>query len=651
MCGFALMLDLHGGPVCQERLGLMTAALRHRGPDDEGYLLGSWLDGTWSERSGPDTADLAVLPPLSPADDGRWSLGVGVRRLAVRDRGPAAHQPMATPRRTAWIAYNGELYGIASLRERLAGLGHTFSTRGDTEVLLAAWERWGAAALDEINGMWAFVVWEPARRRLWCVRDRFGIKPLYYAREGTRLVVASEIKAVRLGLEAALSPDWSAVAEYVATGLTDRGGTTCWREVRQVPPGHLLLVRGRHVEERCWASPQVVEEHQSAEGRMASFHGALDRAVVTHAEADRTVGATLSGGLDSSSIVMAAAAAGIERLDLFTASSEDPAFDERPFAAAVASAAGGRLHVATIDPARIPDELSRLLWHQDEPTVSSSVFAQWCVMREAAAAGTTVVLDGQGADELLAGYPGLAGVHLAETARTAGFGAMRRALHARAARHGDGPARLWLDVLRWSARATDRARARRVLSSFSSGLHPELRASVSVAAGEPSPNDARGGGLAAVRGELLAVSLPPLLRYLDRCAMAFSIEARVPFLDRDVVRAGSALTSADLLHDGWTKWVLRDPRWSRLPEVVRTRVRKNPFAMPDDAWWRGPLRGWLHDVLAPSAVKRQGVLDASAVAAALDRLREPRRSVDAPLWRWVNVTVWLQTRHHPAQAA
>jgi asparagine synthase (glutamine-hydrolysing) len=272
------------------------------------------------------------------------------------------------------------------------------------------------------------------------------------------------------------------------------------------------------------------------------------------------------------------------------------------------------------------------------------MYAQWAVMRCVAAHGVTVVVDGQGADELLCGYPALVGPALADEVFARGPARAWASVNARAGRIRSS--RTALAARGALALLPDRlAVAAGRLTKSTGALSPELAARWDAAAAvdaegfEPLPP----GRLASARARLLATHLPALLRYLDQNAMAWSVEARVPFLDRDVVAAGLALTPDDLWRDGYQKWVLRDPRRSRLPAATRLRARKRAFEAPEASWWRGPLRTWLFDVLAPRAVAQQGLLSPPAIAAALGALA--RDGTVAPaLWRWANVTWWMAAR-------
>jgi asparagine synthase (glutamine-hydrolysing) len=650
MCGIALVVDRDGAGVDPRRLAAMTAALASRGPDDEAFVLGDWPTGA-DRFGGPATDPAAPLPSIFAASRSeRRAIGLGVRRLAIRDPDPRARQPMPG-RRGLWLAFNGEVYNADTIRDELRAGGRRFRSTGDTEVFLAAWEAWGPEALARLSGMWAFAVWDAARRRLWCGRDPLGIKPLYLARTPSAVLVASTPGAIVAGLGVRPAPYAPAVAEYLATGLLDHGAATCFAGIDRVGAGGLVEIDEAGVTERRWAPPLAAAVDRR--DRMARFHDALDRAVASHCAGDRPAGATLSGGLDSGTIVLSAAAApSTPPLTLFTAGFADAGCDERAAAATIAERTPYPWHVAEIGDASdlggatLADDVSAFLSGLDEPVVSSSVYAQWRVMRRAAAAGIRVVLDGQGADELLCGYPALVGPALADDVLAGGPGRAWTALDARAGL-GEG------------SRASLAARgavallpeplalaAGRLAAADTAALHPELAASWHAAAPTMAPGTRRHlppTRLAAARSRLLAVHLPALLRYLDASAMAWSVEARVPFLDRDVVAAGLALDGHDLWRDGWQKWVLRDPRHSRLPDSIRLAARKRAFAAPEAAWWGGPLRAWLRDVLAPATIARQGLLAPAVVGRALDAL--DRGGPAGPeCWRWANLTWWAGTR-------
>ena len=374
-----------------------------------------------------------------------------------------------------------------------------------------------------------------------------------------------------------------------------------------------------------------------------------------HLESDAMVGALLSGGLDSTSILMAASRRGgrheAASMDVFTAVFDQPSVDERRYARAAADAAGARHHLVPIDPRALIDAAPMALWHQDEPVASTSVLAQWLVMKDVAGAGVRVVLDGQGADELLGGYPALIGAHLADLGRT---GAWRRAWREGRAAHAAGLGSLPSLIGRACLEplpAPLRAVLSRVVQRQLHGVHTDL-----AGYWRPAARAARGGGPDALMDAALATlvhanSLPALLRYLDRNGMAWSVEPRVPFLDRRVMAASKALGGGDRFRDGVGKSVLRDAPWSRLPPLVAARRDKLAFSTPERAWWRGPLRTWAADVLDPVAVRRHGVLDPAVVGRVRDELHRGVGEPPAALWRWIDIELWMQSLEQRAARA
>jgi asparagine synthase (glutamine-hydrolysing) len=660
MCGFAALVSLSGAPIDVTRLGRMTRALVHRGPDDEGYLLACQATGQAIGARGRDTIAGVSGPSLAELGDRSWTVGLGVRRLAIRAPGPEGRQPMATPDGRLWVALNGELYGDGGVRGVLSAGGWRFASPCDTETLLAAWRAWGAGALARLNGMFACAVWDGARRCFTAARDSFGIKPLYYAVGRDAVLIGSEIKAILAGLDETPRPEWPVVLDYVAWRTSDHTDATFFEGIRQVPPRSLLAIADGQVRLSSWADADGDRLDRDAAGTReagapagAAFHRAFDAAVDDHLESDARVGATLSGGLDSTSIVMAASrsgARGAAPFDVFTAVFDQPGVDERRYARAAAEAAHARLHLVPIEPRALIDDLPRVLWHQDEPMVSTSVLAQWQVMKRVAAAGVRVVLDGQGADELLAGYPALIGAHLADLFRTGAWGRLfREARSARTAGLGSLPALLGRACLE-PIPAPIRSVLTRLVQRQLHGVHPDL-----AGYWRPAPRASRSTGPDALMEAALATltrsSLPALLRYLDRNGMAWSIEPRVPFLDRRVTAASRALGSVDRFQDGVGKAVLRDARWSRLPPLVAARRDKIAFATPEQAWWRGPLRTWAADVLDPASVARHGVLDPAIVARVRDGLSRGDAEPPAALWRWINIELWMHSLEQRAAGA
>lgn len=605
MCGIFGVWHLKGKSVDRDALRLATNLMRHRGPDDEGYLLIDVSSGNVVPCKGRDTVvglDLPALEQASPDARGSLNMALGFRRLAILDTSPSGHQPMRSHDGRFWIVHNGEIYNYLELRDELKRIGHTFQTRTDTEVLLAAYEQWGPDCLNRFNGMWAFAIWDCLEKKLFLARDRFGVKPLYYASGNGQFTFASEIKALvgRHGLP--FEPGGREIYRYVCTGQMpeSRQGATFFSNVRSVPPGHFMFVQtdGSVRSERYWSLPADTVSSTEADTKtlINGYQDLFLDAIRLRLRSDVPVGSCLSGGVDSSSIVCSISHLlqmdeGVkqigDRQKTFTAVYGEPGpFDERPYAESVVAATGaeGNYVVPTVD--RLLADLGRLAWHQDEPFQSTSMFAQWCVMDRVRERGVTVLLDGQGADEVLAGYrPFLP--FLADLLRQRRFSeavAEARSIQSLVAKpwwrllaralfeHFPAP---W--VRGWQ-------RMRTVHPGELCALNPDF----SRQYGDARPSSAnllpQTDLQQFLRDQIEETSLPHLLRYEDRNSMAFSVESRLPFLDYRLVEYSLRKAAQLCIRQGWTKWILRMAMQSYVPRDVIWRKDKIGFETPEAAW-------------------------------------------------------------------
>ena len=613
MCGIAGILRSDGQPVRREQIERQTDLIAHRGPDD----AGEHVDG---------------------------SLGLGHRRLSLVDLSAAGHQPMASADRALWIVFNGEIYNHVALREQLHALGHSFRSSTDTEVILAAWRQWGAQCVTRFEGMWAFALWDATTRRLFCSRDRLGIKPFYYARTEHGFVFGSEIKAV-LGsglLEPALQHE--ALRLQLVYRARSSAEGTCFAGVQQLPAGHNLLIgEGCFELTRYWNAADFVGRHPAGDTAQA-FRSHIEAAVYSHLRGDVAVGACLSGGLDSATLVALAAPAVSQPLQTFSVTYPGTRYDESSFIHALtAQVERLQTHESAPDGSDIVEVLRRSTWHYEEPGWGGSVYSWWQVMKAVHAGGIKVVLNGQGADELLAGYPRYYLTWLRQLMRQGRLSELRSNFRGFRAMQGVSSAALLRDMATpyWPGWL------RRVLRMAGRGqayddrfLSAELRGLASVSA-ERSARRAFADLDQHLLSDLLATRLPELLQAEDRFSMAFSIESRVPFLDRRVVEFALGLRGEDKLADGITKRVLREAMRDSLPVATVDRRDKQGYPTPVDAYLRAHAIEFASDLIASRAFRERGVFDIAAVDAAFARWRNGQGSLPG-LWTWLSTEVWFQ---------
>ncbi|HUA00190.1 MAG TPA: asparagine synthase (glutamine-hydrolyzing) [Candidatus Aquilonibacter sp.] len=613
MCGIAGVV----GPLrgfSRERFREMRDALSHRGPDDAGL---------WESPSG-----CAIL---------------GSRRLAILDLSASGHQPMEDRRSGFVIAFNGEIYNYKELSEDLAAKDVAFSSRSDTEVLLKSCEEWGDACLERLNGMFAFAIWDETRQELFAARDRFGEKPFYFYLEPRRelLAFASEIKALVAADLFEVRPDPSAVYAFLANREIDCGAETMFANVRALPAAHALRFSWRNRSLKIWRYWNLNSErelHLPNDRYAEEFVALLRDSVRIRLRSDVPVGSSLSGGLDSSTIVGLVAQENPQSgQETFSARFSDEALDEGRYIERMVHWAGVRNHATYPDPERLPYEMEALAWHQDEPFYSSSIYSQWCVMRLARDCDVTVLLDGQGGDEVLAGYYSYFSVYYARLFKKLYFPSLLAALCRYLAVHGRNSLPLIFSGLlpagvRLSGRNLLRPRAIREDFRRQWARPPQS-----------APRTFRDPVHESLYDSLTRTSLPPLLRYADRNSMAFSREVRLPFLDHRLVEYLFAIPSEQKIDAATTKIVLRNATEGILPEEIRWRTDKLGFSPPEVAWLLGPLRAWVDEVFSSARFKQREWLDESVASSVWRRFKNGERALHTSIWRWLSLEVWART--------
>lgn len=645
MCGFVALINPNGG-VSSATLADMCALIKHRGPDGEGFAL--FDDNGVHPMVGP-CAPQGGGAALEELPDAR--VGFGHRRLSIVDLGAGGHQPMSGADGQLWVSYNGEIYNHIELRTELESLGHDFHSHSDTEVLLAAWRQWGVGCLDRLNGMFAFVLYDRDADRVFAVRDRFGVKPLYCWRtpDGT-LALASEIKAFTA------VPGWRAVLngqmayDFLVWGLTDHTPETLFDGVRQISPGGVLelSVATSEEKEHRWFQPTPdTGGPTSFDVAAATFKDKFMNAVKLRLRADVPVGTALSGGLDSSSIVCAVhelRGDGAEgERNAFSARAKDADFDEGPFMEAVAQQTDVVHHITWPDADGFLNDLEDMVWHHDEPFGSASIYAEWKVFSKVAETQVKVTLDGHGADETLVGYTAFIGPQLGGFLRGFQIGALVREWRAQRREHDRSP--LWMVAMMVDDIAPQWLRG--LLRRVSGRTHscPDWVDIAKLGARPIDPFVASGGRGRGLLGlslaQLAASSLPMQLKWADRDSMAHSIESREPFLDPSLVEYVLGLPDHFKLWGGVTKRVLRTGLKGLLPDMVVNRKDKMGFVTPESLWATRD-RPEVFQKMAEQAIEAsEGILTPAAIEEA-KAITQGRMPFHTRLIRIIAFGTWMK---------
>jgi asparagine synthase (glutamine-hydrolysing) len=604
MCGIAGLL----GAADRDALVAMRDAMVHRGPDDEGLFL-----------DGP--------------------VGLAARRLSIIDLAHG-HQPISTEDGSVTVVQNGEIYNHAELRAGLGG--HTFATSCDTEVIAHLYEEHDLGFAHRLRGMFAVAIWDARRRRLVLARDRFGIKPLYYAHEGDRLAFASELKGLQQRPGASTEVDLDAVEAFLAFNSIP-APLTIYRAARKLPPGHLLIAEDGGVRLERFARPRPVDASEVRTEDFDDLAGELRErmrdSVRAHLVADVPVGVLLSGGIDSSLLTALAAQESGYRVSTFSIGFKERSFDELELARQVARRYDTDHHELIVEPdaAQLLPILARAF---DEPFADSSAVPTYLVS-QLAAQHVKVVLSGEGGDELFGGYETYVADLLApKVGRVAALAAPL------AARLPSGSGRVPLD---YKLKRFSRAAHLPPLEAhhgWKEIFSPDARAELLARRGSTDPVDVYREAYAETAGaEPLArlqdvdraiYLVDDLLVKTDRMSMVHSLEARVPFLDEHVAAFANALPTSAKVRGFAKKRILRAAAAPLLPREI-VRGRKRGFSIPAAAWLRGPLEPFAREVLDTDA---GGLLDRQAVMRVLDDHVAGREDLSRQLWGLMSLALW-----------
>jgi len=618
MCGLVAILS-PAVPIDRELLDSMRDRMIHRGPDN---------GSSWVHAGG--------------------RIGLAHRRLSIIDTSHSADQPMVGPDGLSRIVFNGEIYNYLELKEELSTLGVRFKTSSDTEVLLAALIQWGEAALSKLNGMFAFAFWDEHSKRLLVARDRFGEKPLFIGRgKWNTVVFASEMKAMLAHPLIRCSINQQATAKFGNGTWYEDDETTFFEDIVRLPGAHAAWYRADGTEVRRWRywTPDYTATDDSIKPRDAveRFAELMQRSVSMRLRADVPVGSSLSGGLDSSVIVGMLArernASSFTQNTFSACFPSDPTMSEDKEIDAVVRHTGVNSFLVAPDPIRLAEESSLLHWHQEEPFLSASIYLQWCVARLARQNNTTVLMDGQGADELLAGYQFYFRPRQLDLLDQGRFGLAQRETSKFNRRLQFASTQFAQSHRRFNAGI---AYTNDELEALKGSLPPVFHNPYETGVAPVKP----GMRLRRTLSEaLLHNSLPMLLRYADRNAMAFSRESRLPYLDYDLVDFCIRLPDDYYVRNGWQKWILREAAGNTIPQNIRWRADKVGYAAPLDHWLRNELKDWGGERLMDGRLVDIPGYDRNVVESLWNDHQAGTANNSWAIWRWISLAEWLNIYH------
>lgn len=663
MCGIAAIIQLAPVAGVMDRLKEMTALIRHRGPDDEGFALFSLADGRAEFLGGPDTPEACYGSPypyapvgdLPPVLGTAAEIGFGHRRLAILDLSPAGHQPMSSRDGRLVIIFNGEIYNYLELRQELEREGFTFLTQSDTEVILCAYAHWGTGFLARLNGMFAFLIYDRQAGRLIGARDRYGVKPLYYWYSPDRryLAFASEIK------QFTVLPGWTPTLngrmayDFLSYGLTDHTSETMFAQVRQLRGGECFsapvqeLHRGVPVER--WYERPMGETRLPLTEAAEALQGHLIQAVDLRLRSDVPFGYSISGGLDSSTIVGFAAKLTLDARKaslcshkaFFCACDESMELNEQDYAMEAARAADVEMLTAHTSLDELLDILDTMIWHMDEPFRTTSAYAEWNVYKLMADNRVIVSLNGHGGDELLGGYISFAYIYLANLLTRLHFKDFYKNYVSLITPYSQSLIYSLFKIMELYVPNTAIFYLRDLFQS--KALFPKW-INVKKLRTEHHCPDAIGSERNhnfkwVCENQLLTSSLPSQLHWADRSSMAHSHESRQPFLDYQIVDFVAQLPVAYLIGDGFTKRILRLAIKGVVPEKIRLRKTKLGFETPEEHWFKNQGTARLLGMIEDAVKDSDGMLTTDLIALAKHQLSGASR-FSGLWWRIIAFDRW-----------
>jgi asparagine synthase (glutamine-hydrolysing) len=604
MCGICGIVLFNQKEVRAELIKSMINAMKHRGPDDEGLFING-------------------------------NIGLGHTRLSILDLSSAGHQPMNDQSSRYCIVHNGEIYNYRELRTQLSSK-YNFVTRTDTEVILSAYQEWGAKCLDYFNGMFAFAIYDKKTRELFLARDRFGIKPLYYYHDKDRFIFASEITSILKTVPHEKIPNNPIIFDYLVYNRTDQYDETFFKNIKRVSHGHYVLIKENNVSFQRWYN---LQEHINNSLLSAEeFRHILVDSIQLRLRSDVPVGVCLSGGLDSSSITSIVTTI-LKKNDLQTFSAafgEGKAEDESDYIDLYQNSVS-KMHKIFPTAQALYDDLSSFVKCHGEPIPSTSPYAQFKVM-ELAKESVKVLLDGQGGDELLAGYHYFFGNYFKELLLKGRLLKFLKELYYYLFNHRSfyGIKSLAFYLLPNSLKAKTKLLGRNYLKK---DFYEQERKNTRLL-----ETLFKARSLQEALLNHFEHKLEHLLKWEDRNSMWFSIESRVPFLDYRLVEKTLSLSSEKLIAKGMTKCILRESMKGILPEQIRLRKDKIGFMTPESEWLRESVfKDFILNLLQSNSFQQSAYFDSKACMKLYDLHLQRKINISHDIWKWIHLDLWLNS--------
>lgn len=617
--------------------------LRHRGPDDEGYIFIETLSSGINQFSGEDSPEEIKnkYPMLSFNNNNCEEVILAHRRLSIIDLSANGHCPMTVQRSNVWLTYNGEIYNYIELRDELIGAGYSFKTTSDTEVVINSYLHWGTDCLNKFNGMWAFAIWDCNKKRLFMARDRFGVKPLYYSHEKHYFAFSSELKPLASYKDFRIDINREKIPFYLIYGNRLNSGGTYLNGIKSLPASHYLIYENGNAKLTQYYDIEKNGHKDLSENELAnSLVEILEDSIKLRFRSDVPVGTCLSGGFDSSSIVSLASDAGQNNIETFSAVWTEKECDESYFIDIVNSRFKCSANKIIPQESEFPEVFNQLCYYQEIPTEGPGLYPQWFVMKKAKEK-VKVLLDGQGGDEVFGGYFQM-GAYLRGVLRDKNLFKIasestnfmkffnKNGLHSFTS---------WLFPRQYGYMTRSKLSAR--FDIINSSLLNDMNRKALYFDVEPSRKF--GSYLGSLSYHFIRnMTIPALLHYEDRSSMAHSIESRVPFLDYRLVELGVNLSSKYLSYKGISRPLYRKALKPFLPEEVVNRKDKLGFPVPFAEWTYGSLKDMIHDELLDSNVDLYAYIDKKNLQSNLKSHFERTKDYSWEIWRIMSLSNFLK---------